>query len=141
MRSAVILLSGESLCLIERVRDGRTYYLFPGGKVEAGESPEQAARREALEELGLEVVVKQLVAEVHFGDARQLFYAAETVGGVFGSGRGEELASPETSVRGSYRPVWLSPSEIENTDVRPKRLVEHLLEGALESAQVLRFTE
>lgn len=141
VRSAVVLVSDNSLCLIKRVRNGQTYYLFPGGTVEAGETPEAAAAREAFEELGLEVAVGRLVAEVQFVEAQQLFYTAERLGGVFGSGRGKELTSPENSASGSYTPVWLTFDDTKKSDVRPKRLVEHLISGGLEPGQVLRFSE
>ena len=38
-RGAVVLLDGDYLCLIERRRAGHTYYLFPGGGTEPGETP------------------------------------------------------------------------------------------------------
>jgi 8-oxo-dGTP diphosphatase len=47
MRAAVLVFQGDTIALIERVRDGRRYYLFPGGQVEPGERPEDATRREA----------------------------------------------------------------------------------------------
>jgi 8-oxo-dGTP diphosphatase len=34
------------------------FWEFPGGKVEAGETPQQAAQRECLEEAGIEIVVE-----------------------------------------------------------------------------------
>ena len=37
---------------------------FPGGKVKEGESPEYCIKREIFEELGLKVVVKQLLPSV-----------------------------------------------------------------------------
>jgi len=43
MRAAVVILEDGRIALIERARDGRTYFVFPGSGVETGESPEEAA--------------------------------------------------------------------------------------------------
>ncbi|MCC6569407.1 MAG: NUDIX domain-containing protein, partial [Anaerolineales bacterium] len=57
-RAGVVLIENNKIALIERHRAGLEYFVFPGGGVDEGESPEQAAVREAMEELGVEVVVK-----------------------------------------------------------------------------------
>lgn len=44
-RAAVILLDGEKVALIRREKMGSVYYVFPGGGIEEGETPEQAAKR------------------------------------------------------------------------------------------------
>ena len=43
------------LLIHERLEDGGTHWLTPGGGVEDGEHPREAARRETVEETGLEV--------------------------------------------------------------------------------------
>ena len=106
------------------------YYLFPGGQVEPGESSEEAAEREALEELGIEVRLGDLVAKRTL-TPEQVFYEAEIVQGEFGSGSGSELSSSEDSERGSYTPVWYPISELQCVDVRPKSLAEILSTGKL----------
>ncbi|NEA34708.1 NUDIX domain-containing protein [Streptomyces sp. SID13031] len=126
IRAGVVLLTGSGLAAIERVRDGMTYYTLPGGGVEEGESPQEAARRESYEELGLIVRVDGLVAVVNFRGSTQYYYRAEALGGEFGTGTGEELASPAHSKAGSYRAVWIEPRQLAVRDVRPVSIAEAL---------------
>jgi 8-oxo-dGTP diphosphatase len=51
--SAVVIRDGRVLVGRRRGSHGCGTWAFPGGKVEAGESPEQAVRRELTEETGL----------------------------------------------------------------------------------------
>ncbi|MEW9806685.1 NUDIX hydrolase [Mesorhizobium sp. ZMM04-5] len=53
---SVALQRGDTLLLVLRGRaPSRDFYAFPGGRVEDGETLEQAARRELCEETGLSV--------------------------------------------------------------------------------------
>jgi len=45
--AAVVIVENGRVAPIERVRDRHTYFVFPGGRAEDGESPQQAAVREA----------------------------------------------------------------------------------------------
>ncbi len=136
MRGAVVVLDGERVALIERRVPERDtpYYLFPGGQVEAGETPEGAARREALEELGLQVRIERLLAVSAFLGAAHRYYLATVEGGVFGSGQGEELAAAADHPRGTHTPIWLERAALLDHEVRPRSLAALLVVGLPQAA-------
>ena len=52
-RGAAIIVQEGKIALIKRIREEETYYVFPGGGIEEGETPEEATKREVYEELGV----------------------------------------------------------------------------------------
>jgi 8-oxo-dGTP pyrophosphatase MutT (NUDIX family) len=54
LRCACLVAEQGDRLLLVRVRQNEHWYL-PGGKIEEGESPEQALQRELMEELGISV--------------------------------------------------------------------------------------
>lgn len=119
-RSSVILIKDKHVALIQRIRDGAEYYVFPGGGLEEGETPEQAAAREAWEELGVTVNIRECIAEVEYGGT-QYFYFADILEGEFGTGAGEEYSGARRD-RGSYLPVWVEIKRLLALDVRPREV-------------------
>ena len=127
IRAGVVLIEDNKVALIERHRAGLDYFVFPGGGVDEGETVEQAAVREAREELGVEVVIKQKVAEIHIETSRQVYFLAERVAGEFGTGTGEEFidSDPNDPAEGIYVPIWMPIGEMsEHGNVYPAELVE-----------------
>ena len=122
-RAAIILLQDDKIALVERHRAGLHYFTFPGGHVEPGEAPEQAAVREANEELGLDVAVRRLLAEIWWNHKPQFYYLAEAVGGSFGTGTGEEIHHPRPD-RGTYQPVWVPLKDLLTLPVLPYIMAE-----------------
>jgi 8-oxo-dGTP diphosphatase len=136
-RARVVIIEDGRVALIRRIRDGRTYHLFPGGGVEPGETPEQAAVREAWEELGVEVRLGEVIHEELFRGTRFVFFTAEIAGGEFGTGEWPDHANLDDAERekgGTHEAVWLPLAELARADVgldvRPQRLVDRLLDSA-----------
>lgn len=129
IRAGVIMLLDGKIALIKRVKAKRTYYVVPGGGVDEGEYTHQAARREAKEELGLDVILERLVAVVERVEQGaithiQLYYLVKAAEGTFGAGKGEEYGRSES--HGTYEPVWVSLGEAGRHRVYPSTLVEYL---------------
>ena len=55
VRVAAIVLRNDKILLVRHEKEGRVYYLLPGGGVDFGESLGEALAREVREETGLEV--------------------------------------------------------------------------------------
>jgi 8-oxo-dGTP diphosphatase len=137
LRSAVVIVEDGRVALIKRVNERGTYYLFPGGGVEAGETLQAAAIREAMEELGVTVHLDDLLCIVHFGEDEQYYFAAHISEGEFGTGKGEELSLPAESEAGSYEPVWLSRTELTQYeyDIYPVHLARLIAANLLDSVE------
>lgn len=78
--TAIIVQDGRVLMARRREREGRLLWAFPGGGIEVGESPEEAAVREVSEEVGLEVEAVQVLGDrVHPQSGVHMTYVACTV--------------------------------------------------------------
>ncbi|MDQ5819995.1 MAG: NUDIX domain-containing protein [Actinomycetota bacterium] len=128
-RARVVIVEDGRVALIKRVRESRTYYLFPGGGVEDGETPEHAAIREAHEELGVDVELGEPRYEEDFDRSRFVYFDARIVGGEFGTGLWPDHAERDAEARersGTHEPVWTPIDELDRLDVRPAALVKLL---------------
>jgi 8-oxo-dGTP diphosphatase len=130
-RSGIILIEENKLALIERHRAGNHYFTFPGGGIDQGESPQETAVREAEEELGILVEVKQKVAEVFFSKNTQHYFLVKKIRGEFGTGTGEEYGE-YSPIHGTYRPLLMPLAEVLNNNVLPRELADLVVRFAKE---------
>lgn len=128
---AVLVDDAGRLLVVRRANaPGRGLWSIPGGRVEPGEQPEDAAAREVLEETGLQVVVgsrlgvvpreyvdasgQRVTLEIHD-------FAAEAVGG--------ELIAGDDALEVR----WMSRAELAEAELTPA-LMEALAEFGVELA-------
>ena len=78
--AAIIVQGGRALMVRRRIGEGELLWQFPAGGIEDGETAEDAAVRETLEETGLTVQSVKLLGErVHPKTGRLMSYTACTV--------------------------------------------------------------
>jgi 8-oxo-dGTP diphosphatase len=113
---AVIVSDGRLLMIRRSEREGDLLWALPGGAIEAGEAPEEAAVRETAEETGLVVAATKLLGErVHPKTQRLMSYiACEVVQGEARVADADELDAV----------AWVAHSEI--TDYVPYPLYDRV---------------
>lgn len=101
---AIIADGGKVLMARRRAAEGEISWVFPGGAIEAGESPEDAAVREVAEETGLNVEAAKVLGDrVHPKSGVPMHYVAvQLVGGEAMVADDEELDAV----------AWISHAEI-----------------------------
>lgn len=121
------LIVREGRLLIARRPEGRHMagrWEFPGGKLEKGESPEDAVEREIREELGLDVRAGRIYQAIAYSypekDVLLLFYAAAVVSG-------EPRPIEEAEIR------WVTVEELDGYAFAPvdEMLVQRLKRDGL----------
>ncbi|RWZ54531.1 NUDIX domain-containing protein [Halobacillus fulvus] len=122
-RGSAVLIENNKVVLIKRIKDDVTYYVFPGGGIEKGETPEEATIREAYEELGIDVGIKHCMAEVDF-KGKQFFFLGDIVGGTFDTGKGEEFSDAS---KGMYIPMWVDIESLSFMNVKPKVAADKII--------------
>ncbi|MFS0749328.1 NUDIX hydrolase [Oceanobacillus sp. 1P07AA] len=118
-RGSIVLVVNNKVAVIKREFEDKVYYVFPGGGIEKGETPQEAAQREAYEKLGLHVIVGECIAEIAHNGI-QYYFAARVIDGEFGTGKGAEFCNRG---RGSYTPEWMEIDNLSIVDMRPPELV------------------
>lgn len=119
-RCAGVLIKDNTLLTFWRYRDGREYYVLPGGTLEEGETLEEGLKREMIEEMNLTVVVGKKLFEYYndFEHPRtdHYFLITEFTGEI-------KLGGPELmhqSRENIYRPEWIKLDKLTEINLQPE---------------------
>ncbi len=127
IRGCAIIINQEKIVLMGRKRtDVPEYFVFPGGGHEAGETLEETATREAMEETSLVVKTEKLL--YHFTDERSEhnFYLCSYISGEpkLGIGSRESMGASESN---QYEPVWKSIADVAHLPLVPQKVKDWFL--------------
>ena len=111
---AAVILTDENgrILICKRAQGASCAHLWemPGGKLEPGETPEQAAVRECQEELGVQVVLGGVYAKTEYS------YPDKTIEFTFFNGR---IVSGEPEMRVHEEMAWVLPSQLKEYEFCP----------------------
>jgi len=126
-RVAAIIIKDNKILLTHRFKDGKEYYVLPGGGVEENESIENAMIREAKEELSLDVKVDKLLFQIENRGQEESYFLIKQFFGTPTLGGPEKERMNE---RNQYYPEWVLLKRIKELKLFPEAIKEKILDLA-----------
>lgn len=132
IRAVGIVIHNGQLLVMQRERGKDMYFVFPGGKVEANETVEEAVAREIMEEFSIDVEIDKIVYKHYLdhderGKSEQHFYLCTYISGEPKLGDSNEKAAMERGEK-YYKPQWIDLDKISGIPLYQLEIRDWLLE-------------
>jgi 8-oxo-dGTP diphosphatase len=138
-----IVIKGDKLLVMFRNKFGKKYVALPGGAIDIGETPEQAALREVREETTIIAENPRPVFIDHasfYGD--QLVFRCDYVSGEPRLGPGTHEEAINKLGKNLYEPGWLPLSQLPDVPFLSSELQQAIIQATTSGwpEQVSEFT-
>ena len=113
-RVSAVIIKEDKILLIHRFREGKEYWVLPGGGIEKDETKESALEREVLEELSLAVIDKRFLFTVFNVGRNEHHYLITKYSGAVKLGGPEAKRANENN---KYLLTWVPMSEFKQLNI------------------------
>lgn len=134
--SRAIIFKDGKMVTMYREREGRKFYTFPGGGMEAGETEAQCVTREVFEEFGLTVEPLKKVYIYESERSIEHFFICKWIKGKIGDGAGEEFETDRN--RGIYIQTEIKIDDIPNLPLMPPEVAAVMMADYKKNGATLR---
>jgi len=121
-----IVIKENKVVMIYREKKGHIYFSIPGGRVELGETLEQAVIRELLEETSILVKTVKLLGSYGQGDGfgTQHLFICDYLNGDAVLGDADELQDMKKDPTNFYKPDWVPIKVVLTFKIQPETAEE-----------------
>ena len=128
-RAAAVIIKNHKILLMHRINNANEYWVFLGGGVEDGETPEQTVVREVMEEASINIKVDRLLyTHIYSGIGhKHYYYLCDYISGIPKLGNYNEMESIINEGQ-TYEPAWVPIDKLPKLLLYPLEVRDWLIE-------------
>jgi len=127
-RAVGLLIKDGKILLIHRTREGKEFWVFPGGGKEDDETVEEAVVREIEEESNIKCEIEKLLYIHKYSNLNhtQYFYLCKYISGVPKLGSFNEMQTMKDEDQ-TYKPKWVNIDKLSKILLYPLKIRDWII--------------